>query len=102
MPSVFEKLSHGAPTFFVHKDKGVFATFTDNHHDDGHLALWVPAPSGMQSVLIEEAPQTYFRPPYVGVSGWIGIELPEIGDDALQIHVREAWELVARKGKKRQ
>ena len=97
MPSVSEKLSHGAPTFFVEKDKGVFAVFADNHHEDGHLAVWVPAPAGMQAALIGDAPETYFKPPYVGPSGWIGIELNRIRDEALEIHVREAWELAARK-----
>src|SRR4030095_3135189 len=48
MPSVTEKLSHGAPTFFVEKDKGVFTMFTDNHHEDGRVALWLPAPEGLQ------------------------------------------------------
>jgi uncharacterized protein YdhG (YjbR/CyaY superfamily) len=100
MPSVSEKLSHGAPTFFVEKDKGVFTIFADNHHEDGHLAVWLPAPAGMQSALIEDAPKTYFKPPYVGVSGWIGIELDQIRDHSLEIHVREAWELAARKKKK--
>jgi len=95
MPSVSEKLSHGAPTFFVEKDKGVFAMFADNHHEDGHLAVWLPAPAGLQSALIEDAPETYFKPPYVGSSGWIGIELGQIRDEALEIHVREAWKLVA-------
>jgi len=97
MPSVSEKLSHGAPTFFVKKDKGVFAMFVDSHHEDGHLAVWLPARPGMQSALIEDAPKTYFKPPYVGVSGWIGIELGQVGDDALEIHVREAWEIAAGK-----
>ena len=101
MPSVSEKLSHGAPTFFVEKDKGVFLMFADNHHSDGHLAVWVPAPPGMQTVLIEDAPATYFKPPYVGPSGWIGIELDQITDEALAIHVREAWELAAPKKKKK-
>jgi len=100
MPSVTEKLSHGAPTFFVEKDKGVFTMFVDNHHQDGHLAVWLPAPPGLQSALIDDAPATYFKPPYVGSSGWIGIELDQIGDEALEIHVREAWELAAPKKKK--
>ena len=43
---------------------------------------------------------TYFKPPYVGSSGWIGIELARIRDDALEGHLREAWQLVARKVKK--
>jgi uncharacterized protein YdhG (YjbR/CyaY superfamily) len=99
MPSVSEKLSHGTPTFFVEKDKGVFTMFADNHHQDGHLAVWLPAPPGLQSALIEDAPETYFKPPYVGSSGWIGIELDQIRDEALEIHVRKAWELAARKKK---
>jgi uncharacterized protein YdhG (YjbR/CyaY superfamily) len=100
LPSVMEKLSHGAPAFFVEKDKGVFAMFADNHHQDGHLAVWLPVPEGLQPALIEEEPATYFKPPYVGASGWIGIELARIRDDALEIHLREAWQLVARKVKK--
>ena len=101
LPSVSEKLSHGTPTFFVENDKGVFAMFADNHHQDGHLALWVPVAEGLQPLLIEDAPATYFKPPYVGSSGWVGIELDQIGDDALQIHMRDAWKLVAGKMKRR-
>jgi uncharacterized protein YdhG (YjbR/CyaY superfamily) len=99
MPTVFEKVSHGEPTFFVQKDKGVFAMFAENHHHDGHIALWLPAQPGLQAALIADAPATYFKPPYVGAGGWIGIELGEIHDDALEIHIREAWNLVG--GKKR-
>jgi uncharacterized protein YdhG (YjbR/CyaY superfamily) len=95
MPSAFEKVSHGAPTFFVQKYKNVFTMFADNHHQDGHIAVWLPAPAGLQSALIEEAPETYFNPPYVGSSGWIGINLNQIGDEALEIHIRKAWELSA-------
>ena len=101
LASVSEKTSHGTPTFFVEQDKGVFAMFADNHHQDGHLALWVPVKEGLQSLLIEDAPATYYKPPYVGSSGWVGIELNQIRDDALQEHLREAWELVARSRKKR-
>ena len=100
LPNATEKLSHGAPAFFVEKDKGVFAMFADNHHEDGHLAVWLPVPEGLQSALIEEEPATYFKPPYVGPSGWVGIELARIRDDALEGHLREAWQLVARKMKK--
>jgi uncharacterized protein YdhG (YjbR/CyaY superfamily) len=99
MPSAFEKVSHGTPTFFVEKYKNVFTMFADNHHQDGYLAVWVPAPSGLQAALIEEAPETYFKPPYVGSGGWIGINLNQIGDEALQIHIRKAWELSSPKTK---
>ena len=101
LPSVSEKLSHGTPTFFVEKDKGVFAMFADNHHEDGRLAVWVPVPQGLQPLLIDDAPDTYFIPPYVGSSGWVGIKLDRVRDDALQIHLHEAWGLVAGTRKKR-
>jgi uncharacterized protein YdhG (YjbR/CyaY superfamily) len=100
MPSVSEKVSHGAPAFFVQKDKGVFTMFMDNHHEDGELAVWLPVPAGLQSALIADAPATYFKPPYLGSRGWIGIELNQIRDDGLEIHMREAWELTARKKKR--
>jgi uncharacterized protein YdhG (YjbR/CyaY superfamily) len=95
LPSVSEKLSHGTPAFFVEKDKGVFAMFSDHHHEDGRLALWVPVAEGVQPLMFEESPAVYFNPPYVGSSGWIGIDLAAIRDDALQAHLREAWRLVA-------
>jgi hypothetical protein len=97
MPEAIEKLSHGSPTFFVKKDKGVFASFAGNHHKDGRVAVWVPAAPGMQSALMKSAPKIYFRPPYVGPSGWIGIELRRIADQDLAGHIAGAWELVLSK-----
>ena len=95
MPEATEKLSHGEPTFFVRKK--VFAMFANNHHNDGHIAVWIPAPPGLQAVLVHESPKAYFKPPYVGVRGWLGIELENIGDEELAAHIREAWRLVAPK-----
>ena len=90
-----ERLSHGEPTFFVHKK--VFVMFADNHHDDGRIAVWLPVPPGLQTELIASEPQTYFRPPYVGVRGWVGIELTRISDEDLRFHIEVAWELIAPK-----
>lgn len=95
LPETSEKLSHGEPTFFV-KNK-VFVMFADNHHNDGRTAVWLPVPTGMQTALIENDPQTYFKPPYVGVRGWVGIELERINDNDLTFHVQTAWELIAPK-----
>ncbi len=99
LPETTEKLSHGEPTFFVRKR--VFAMFSNNHHQDGHLALWIPAAPGVQESLIHGAPKTYYRPPYVGVSGWVGIELDAIGDEELGAHVSEAWKLIVEKSSKK-
>lgn len=95
LPVMTERLSHGEPTFFVHKK--AFVMFANNHHNDGHIAVWLPVPSGFQTALIESAPGTYFKPPYVGVHGWVGIELNRISDEDLSFHIQVAWELVAPK-----
>ena len=95
LPETTERLSHGEPTFFV-KDK-VYVMFANNHHNDGHIAVWLPVPSGFQTTLINSAPQTFFKPPYVGVRGWVGIELNQISDEDLMFHIQVAWELIAPK-----
>ena len=95
LPETTERLSHGEPTFFV-KDK-VFVMFADNHHNDGHIAVWLPVPFGFQTTLIETAPDTFFKPPYVGIRGWVGIELDRISDNDLTFHIQVAWELIAPK-----
>lgn len=92
IPGTIEKISHGEPTFFT--PKRVFAMFSNNHHGDGHVAVWIPAASGVQEALIAEAPDTYFRPPYVGVSGWVGVELSKVDDEQLGALIREAFQLM--------
>jgi hypothetical protein len=94
LPGTTEKLSHGAPTFFVKK---VYAMFVNNHHQDGHVAVWLPAPPGLQPMLINSEPRKYFKPPYVGVRGWIGVELDAVSDEELSAHILEAWRLIAPK-----
>ena len=93
LPETIEKLSHGEPTFFVRKR--VFAMCSINHHNDGHTAVTVPAGIGIQATLIETNPKKYYRPPYVGGAGWVGIELPRVSDRELRMHLREAWKLIA-------
>ena len=94
-----EKISHGEPTFFT--PKRVFAMFANNHHNDGHIAVWLPAGPGEQEALIGEAPQIYFRPPYVGPAGWVGVEMSKVDDDQLGALVREAFNLIAKKSSRR-
>jgi len=92
LPGTTEKLSHGAPTFFTPK-RG-FAIFVNNHHNDGRVAVWLPAAEGVQAALIEEAPETYFRPPYVGVAGWFGVVLSKVDDEQLGALIRESFRFV--------
>jgi hypothetical protein len=93
LPETVEKLSHGEPTFFVRKK--VFAMFSNNHHNDGHVAVLIPTAIGIQSMLIETSPEKFYKPAYVGVRGWVGIELDRISDEELALHIGEAWRLIA-------
>ena len=96
----FEKLSHGAPAFFIEKG-GQFACLWDNHHNDGNIALLVAQPPGMQESLIEEDPEVFYRPPYFGPSGWIGVRL-DLAKDWSQINdlIAQGYEFVAAKRKR--
>ena|SRR5258708_1731762 len=93
LPGTWEKLSHGEPTFFV--GKKVFAMCSINHHNDGHIAVTCPAAIGIQAMLIAASPKKFYRPPYVGGAGWVGIELPRVSDEELVLHLSEAWRLIA-------
>ncbi len=66
-----------------------------NHHNDGHIAVTIPAAIGVQAALIEASPEKFYRPPYVGGAGWVGVELPRVNDEELELHLREAWRLIA-------
>ena len=74
LPEVSERLSHGAPTFFVRGKKAFLMVLTD-HHGDGRFAIWCAAPTGMQSMLVDADPERFFVPPYVGHRGWLGVRL---------------------------
>ena len=82
LPEAYEKLSHGEPTWFVRKS---FDSLATAHHD--RLAFWCPAPPGVQEELVEQEPDRFFRPPYVGPSGWIGVWFD--GDDVDWDEIRE-------------
>jgi hypothetical protein len=74
LPEVTERLSHGSPTFFI-RGKKTFVTFHDDHHGDGRLALWCAAAPGVQAELVDQEPDRFFVPAYVGHRGWLGVRL---------------------------
>lgn len=95
LPEVEERLSHGEPTFFV-RGKTSFLMSADHHHD-GRRACWCAAPPGVQAELIETEPTRFFRPPYVGGRGWIGVylDVPDVDWDEIAQIAREAYRVVA-------
>ncbi|HKC52913.1 MAG TPA: MmcQ/YjbR family DNA-binding protein [Myxococcota bacterium] len=102
LPESSERLSHGEPTFFVGAKAGkggkVFVMFANDHHGDDIVGFWCPAEPGAQATLIEADPVRFFRPPYVGPSGWIGVRLDRAVDweEIAQI-AADSWRLVAPK-----
>ena len=72
-PETREKISHGAPTWWG--GRKTFATLHDDHHGDGRLALWIKSTHEAQQDLVAMDPKTFFVPPYVGPSGWVGMRL---------------------------
>src|ERR687898_1383764 len=97
LPEVSERLSHGAPTFFV-RGKRAFLMVLIDHHGDGRFAIWCAAPAGMQATLVDADPERFFVPPYVGHRGWLGVRLDRALDwDELAGIVEDAYRLVAPK-----
>ena len=83
LPEAVDRDSHGEPAWFV-QGKRLFAMYADQHHDE-RVAVWCAAPLGAQETLVEVDPERFFRPPYVGHRGWIGVylDLPEEAAPAL-------------------
>ena len=97
LPEADEKLSHGMPAFFIQKGK-MFAYFWHRHHgDDVTAAIVKTSGPEEQAMLIEMEPDLYYRPPYFGPSGWVGMELNGEATDWERIEDRIAisWEMVA-------
>jgi len=102
LPESSERLSHGEPTFFVGAKDGkggkVFVCFSNNHHGDGVIAITFPAEPGAQAMLIEADPRRFYRPKYVGPSGWVGLRLDVDPDwDEIAEIAEESWRIVAPK-----
>jgi hypothetical protein len=97
LPETSERPSHGGPAFFI-RNKTCFVMFLDDHHGDGRLAIWCAARADIQADLVETDPERFFRPPYVGHLGWLGVQLPGIQDAELQAICQEAFTTVAPAG----
>ncbi len=84
LPDTSEKVAWGEPTWRV--SGKLFAQLDNHHHGAEHLAVWLPAPLGEQEAMIFVDPERFFRPPYGGARGWVGVRIDR----------RPDWKLVAR------
>ena len=97
LPETSERLSHGAPSFFVKKSKN-FLNFAENHHGDGRLALWAAATLDAQQLLVNAEPEHFFVPAYVGHLGWVGVRLDRgITLTKVKAIIEQAWRVRAPK-----
>ena len=101
LPETTERPSHGEPAFFV-QDKKLFVLLDNHHHGAAHLGFWCAAPPGAQEELLAQDPLRFFRPPYVGHRGWLGVRLaadalPEPDWAEVDEIVRDAYRAVAPK-----
>ena len=97
LPEATERATHGEPGFFV-RDKKLFVVLDDHHHGADHLAFWCAAPPGAQEACIGDNSERYFRPPYVGHRGWLGVRIDNDPEwDEIAEVVRDAYRQVAPK-----
>lgn len=95
-PGADEKLSHGMPSFHVRGK--MFAHFIDNSHGgSAQIAVWCKSTFEDQKRRIAENPKRFFSPPYVGVKGWLGIDVQPKSADWIELTmiIEEAWAAVA-------
>lgn len=77
-----------------------FGYFLHDHFgDDGRSGAVLKAEQGVQEALVEQNPERFWVPAFVGRHGWIGIrlDLDEPDWDEIEEFVRDAWLLTAPK-----
>lgn len=93
LPDAVEKVAWGEPTWRAGR---LFAQMDTHHHGADHVAVWLPAQPGVQEALVEEDPVRFFRPPYVGHKGWVGVRIDGKPDWRIVAGlVADAYRLVA-------
>ena len=95
-PETEERLNHGMPAFAV-KNRSAFV-FVQESKQRNSASIWFKALREVQEELIEQDPDRFFAPPYLGPAGWVGLRL-DIDLDWSEVAqaMEEAWRLVAPK-----
>jgi hypothetical protein len=90
LPEATEQETWGTPTFRVRKK--IFAMLAE-----GEREAWVKSTHDEQRALTQMDPETFFVPPYVGPSGWVGVRFRTVDRDEMRELLTEAWRLTAPK-----
>ena len=90
LPEAEERETWGHPTFRV-RDK-MFAAMAA----DGSSAS-IKATKEAQAALVGSDPEVFSIPAYVGVHGWVGVDLARMDGEELRELVIEAWLMTAPK-----
>jgi hypothetical protein len=90
LPDAVEQETWGTPTFRVRKK--IFVMFSDEQRE-----AWVKSTHDEQRALTQMDPDTFFVPPYVGPSGWVGVRFRTVDRDEMRELITEAWRMTAPK-----
>jgi hypothetical protein len=90
LPEAVEQETWGQPTFRVRKK--IFVMLSEAERD-----AWVKSTHDEQRALTFMDPDTFYVPPYVGPSGWVGVRLQTADREEMRELITEAWRLTASK-----
>jgi hypothetical protein len=88
MPEAEERETWGDPTFRIRSK--IFVMFSESERH-----AWVKSTHDEQRALVAQDPETFFVPPYVGPSGWVGVVMRTVDRDEMEELVTEAWRQAA-------
>jgi len=88
LPEAEERETWGTPTFRV--SNKIFAMFGDEGK-----RVWIKSTHDEQRALVAMDPETFFVPPYVGPSGWIGVHYRTVDATEMRELIIEAWRMTA-------
>jgi hypothetical protein len=91
LPETTEVAAWGEPTFRVKGKIFAMHSSAGTHHGP-RPAVWILSVSVEQDFVLRARPDRYFKPPYVGPSGWIGAWLDRNPPwNEIEQLVRDGW-----------
>ena len=90
LPEAEERETWETATFRVRNK--IFLMFSEQERQ-----AWIKSTHDEQRALVAADPDTFFVPPYVGTSGWVGVVIRTVDPDELRELVTEGWRMTAPK-----